>query len=130
MWTRAGARSTFSIMGWALINALVVISPLILIWGWVKYLQDPHRSDWRSSASLLGLCAPLASFAIWLLMLIAAHAMGGNTSTPAIRILTHIGVWIPIVGLGVGFVGRPRLLFAIIPTCIAAVLFWFGTTLS
>jgi hypothetical protein len=40
-----------------------------------------------------------------------------------------LGVWTAIAGILIGLAGRPRLILAIVPACIGAVFFWFGTTL-
>ena len=115
---------------WTVINAVIILTaPFVLLWGWMKYFPNPQRSDWRSRASVLGLSAPLLSLAVWLFTVVLAHWNQWNTSTPAVRGLTRVGVWVPILGLVAGLAGRPRLIMAIIPTCIAAVLFWYGTTL-
>jgi len=114
---------------WAIINAVCVVSPLILLWGWVKYLQVPTRSDWRSRASLAGLSAPLLSVGIWAVMLLLARTKEWHTSSPAMQHAIRLGIWIPILGMLIGLAGRPRLILAIVPTCIASVLFWYGTTL-
>ena len=115
-------------MDW--LTALCILSPFILLWGWVKYLQIPNRLDWRSRASLAGLSAPLLSIGVWAVMLLLAHSTKWpNAETSAIRHLTTVGVWIPIVGMMVGFAGHPRLILAILPTSIGTLMFWFGTTL-
>jgi hypothetical protein len=113
-------------MTWAPINIFILISALILVWGWVKYPQIPARSDWRSRASLAGLSAPVVRVAAWA---VAILLVWGHVSSSAVRYLTHVGVWIPIIGSVIGALGRPRLLLAIVPSCLGAVLFWFGTTL-
>ena len=113
-------------MVWLLINSVVVISPFILIWGWVRYWQMPNSSDWRSRASLVGLTAPILSVGAWSAALLLARF---HVASPAIHRLTTVGIWVPALGLVIGLFGRPRLLLAIIPSSIGTVLFWFGTTL-
>ena len=116
-------------MEWSIITALELISPLILFWGWVRYLRLPSRSDWRSRASLIGLSAPLLSGAVWLLMLLIASAKGLHASTSTIQHLITFGAWIPIVGMIIGLTGRPLLIAAIVPSSVGALLFWYATTL-
>lgn len=114
---------------WDVITALCLAAPFILVWGWAKYCELSTRSDWRSRASLVGLCCPLLSVVIWLIDLGLAHRYGWQDSTPADQRLTSLGVHIAEVGMLVGLFGRPKLIIAIVPTCAAAILFWFGTTL-
>jgi hypothetical protein len=119
---------------WTIITALVLISPFVLVWGWVRYLRVPNRSDWRSRASLIGLSAPLLSGVVWaaLLTLAPALAWGYKPGTPhpqLVERLITVGAWIPIVGMLVGLAGRPLLILAIVPSSIGAVLFWYTTTL-
>ena len=115
-------------MDW--LTALCILSPFILLWGWVKYLQIPNRLDWRSRASLVGLSAPLLSIGVWAVVLLLAHSRKWpNIETPTIRHLTTVGVWIPIIGMLVGFAARPGLILAILPAAIGTVMFWYGTTL-
>jgi hypothetical protein len=116
-------------VNWATINALCIFSPLILLWGWLKFLKSPTRLDWRSRASLLGLSAPLLSVTVWAAMFLLARIHAWHTSSSAIQHLIGVGVWIPVLGMLIGFAGRPSLIVAIVPTCIATVLFWYGTTL-
>ena len=114
---------------WIIISILALTSPLILLWGWVRYFRFPTRSDWRSHASLVGLAAPVLSVGVWAVMLILAWEMQWRTSTPALAHLITVGVWIPIVGMMVGLAGRPILILAIVPSSIGTVLFWYSTTL-
>ncbi len=114
---------------WTIISILVLASPLILLWGWVRHFRFPTRSDWRSRASLIGLAAPVLSIAVWVLVLLVAWARGWHTSTPAVHHAITLGVWIPIVGMLLSLAGRPILLVAIVPSSIGTVLFWYSTTL-
>ena len=116
-------------MDWAIITALELTSPLVLLWGWVRYLRVSSRSDWRSYASLIGLSAPLLSAILWVLTLLVASGKGWHTTAPTIEHLVTVGVWIPIVGTIVGLAGRPVLIIAIIAGSIGVVLFWFTTTI-
>jgi len=104
-------------------------TPLVLLFGWLQYFKLPARADWRTRASLVGLSAPLASIAIWIL----AVFIGQFAANSAVRLLISdikiAGVCVPLVGLVVGFAGRPRLILAIVPTCLAAMLFWYVTTM-
>ena len=113
-------------MTWTVITFVVVASPVILIWGWLKYLRIPRRDDWRSRASLFGLCGPVLSLILWTAALLIRKSYPAMS---AIHVLSVLGVWVPILGATVALVGRPRLLLAIVPSCLGAVLFWFGTTL-
>jgi hypothetical protein len=74
----------------------------------------------------VGLSAPLVSVAVWVVMLIVARTMEWRTSD--IHFLITVGVWIPLVGMVVGFAGRPLLIIAIVPVSIGVVLFWWGST--
>jgi hypothetical protein len=114
---------------WTIINALLLASPLVLLWSWVSYLQAASRSDWRSVASLVGLSAPLLSGALWAVTLLLASGKGWHTATPIVEHLITVGVWIPIVGILIGLAGRPLLILAIVPSSIGTVLFWYATTL-
>jgi hypothetical protein len=114
---------------WTVITILGLTSPLILLWGWVRYFRFPTRSDWRSRASLIGLAAPVLSLVVWGIMLLLARGNGWHTSSPAVDHATTLGVWIPIVGMLVGLTGRPILILAIVPSSIGTVLFWYSTTL-
>ena len=116
-------------MNWENIAVLGLISPIILLWGWLKYLKAPIRSDWRSRASLVGLAAPLLSGAVWIFTLVLAWGKGWGTSSPVIAHLITVGVWIPVIGTIFGLVGRPLLILAIVPSSIGTVLFWYATTL-
>ena len=114
----------------AIINiGTFLLAPLILLWGWVKYLQMPTRSDWRSRASLVGLTAPLLSVFVWGVMLALSQAKGWNTSTPVVHASITVGVWIPTLGMLIGFAGRPLLILSVVPASIATVWFWYGSTL-
>jgi hypothetical protein len=128
-WTQRVDGRSISIVDWAIINALCLIAPLILLWGWITYLRIPTRSDWRSRVTLAGLSAPLLSVGLWIATLFLARIEGWHTSHPAIQRLITLGVWIPIIGMLVGLAGRPRLILAIIPASVATVFFWYGTTL-
>jgi hypothetical protein len=111
---------------WVLINSVVLGSPFVLIWGWVKYWHQPTRSDWRSRASFVGLAAPILSVCAWGVALSLARWNGASLAQ---HLLANVGLWTPVLGLLVGLFGRPRLIFAIVPSSVGAVLFWFGTTL-
>jgi hypothetical protein len=117
-------------VGWTIINAVCLVAPFILVWGWVLYARLPTRSGWRSHASFLGLLAPALSVVIGTVSLMSARSTVGRDSvTPAARHLPHIAVWLPIAGIVLGIAGRPRLMLAIVPACIGTVLFWYGVTL-
>jgi hypothetical protein len=114
------------------IQGVEVLTPFIWLWGVVKYQQAPNNSEWRARASLIGLSAPVVSFALWLVGLLLAWRVDwpASASDPTIHRLTTVGgVWIPAIGLLVGLAGRPRLIPFIVPTSIGTVLFWFATTL-
>ena len=114
---------------WIAINGICIVSPFVLTWGWIRYLQLPDRSDWRSRASLVGLSAPLASVAIWAVMLVVAGVKGLDSSTKPIVRMAIVGITTALLGMLIGLAGRPRLILAIVPSCIAAALFWIGTTM-
>ena len=116
-------------MSYEIMMAFAVVSPLALLWGWVKFLKIPARKDWRSRATLVGISAPLLSIALWAFALLLARSMGWDTSNSTIQHLITIGVWIPVIGAAIGLAGRPLLLLAIIPGSFGAVFFWFTTTL-
>ena len=117
-------------MSWAIINAIWLLAPFFLVWGWVRYLRIPNRSNWRSHASLVGLSAPILSVVLGLVDRLRAHPnIGPNSFTPAPP-LSPVVAWIPILGMLIGLVGRPLLILAIIPASVGTVLFWYGTTLS
>jgi hypothetical protein len=112
-----------------LVPVLFFSSPLILIWGWVQYFNLPNANDWRSRASLVGLLAPLLSVAVWIAMLLTSSAKHWTTSSPSVKDLITAGMWIPLVGLVVALTGRPRMILTTVPPCIAAIMFWYGSTL-
>src|SRR5689334_12727602 len=102
------------------------MSPLILAWGWVRYLRFPTRSDWRSRASLIGLSAPLLSGVLWLALLTLAPVLArsyefGRPYPLAIQHVIRVGAWIPIIGMLIGLAGRPILILSIVPSSIGAV---------
>jgi hypothetical protein len=52
-----------------------------------------------------------------------------SASNVPIRHLTMVGgICIPVLGMLIGLAGRPRLILAIVPASIGAVLFWVATT--
>ena len=107
-------------------------TPFVWLWGIVRYRQAPNHSEWRARASLVGLTAPVASFALWLLGLLLAWRIGwpASTSDPMQhRITTGGAIWIPAVCLVAGIVGRPKLIPFVFQTSVGIVLFWFATTL-
>ena len=116
-------------MGWIALNMIAFASPIALLWGWAKYFRLRQASDWHLRASAIGLAAPPLSVGLWVMMLVVARANEWHTSNPVIHRLITVGMWIPLVGMLVGFVGRPRLIFAIVSASIGTVLFWFGTAL-
>ena len=116
-------------MGWIIVNIIVFASPIALLWGWARYFRLRQASDWHLRASAIGLAAPLVSIGLWVVMLVVALANEWHTSNSVVHRLITVGMWIPLVGMLVGFVGRPRLILAIVPASIGTVLFWFGTTL-
>jgi hypothetical protein len=97
--------------------------------GLVRYLKLPNRSDWRSRASLVGLSSPVLSAGLWVVAFAVARAKDWHTTVPAMQHFIVLGILIPIVGMLVGLLGRPRLILSIVPASLGAVLFWFGTTL-
>lgn len=116
---------------WPVLVVLALASPFILLWGWVKYLNLQNRSDWRSRASLVGLSAPIISGVFWVITLLLAWRVGwpASTSNVPIRHLTMIGsICVPALGILIGLAGRPRLILAIVPASIGAVLFWVTTS--
>lgn len=114
---------------WTVAPILGLCAPPLWLWGLIMYLRIPNRSDWRARASLAGLCAPVLSINVWLVDLLA-HSNQWHLSDPAMRHLMGMGgVWIPVVGVLTGLIGRPRLILAIVPASIGAMLFWFTTTL-
>ena len=113
-------------MTWTVINFAIIASAFVLMWGWLKYLRMPSRDDWRSRASLFGLCGPVLSLILWTAALLIRKSYPAMS---AIHVLSVLGVWVPILGATIALVGRPLLLLAIIPSCAGVVLFWFGTTL-
>jgi hypothetical protein len=118
-------------VSWTIINAVCLLAPFILLWGWVKHFQTPDRSGWRFHASFVGLSAPVLSVVLWVVSLLAARGMGWHTSDPVVRRLIGVGgLWIPTLGTVVGLAGQRHSLWAIVPASVAAVLFWFGTTLT
>jgi len=115
---------------WAIINAVWLLAPFILLWGWVKYFQIPNRSGWRLHASFVGLSAPILSVVLWVVALVVARGMGWHTTDPVIHHLIGVGgLWIPLLGMLIGLAGQRRLLWAIVPASVGTVMFWFGTTL-
>jgi hypothetical protein len=116
-------------VNYEIMMAFALVSPLALLWGWVKFLKIPTRTDWRSRASLVGISAPLLSIALWAFALLLARSMGWDTANSTIQHLITIGVWVPVIGTAIGLAGRPLLLLAIVPGSFGAVFFWFTTTL-
>ncbi len=115
-------------MGWAIAIIWIIASPFILAWGWVKFYKMPELSHWRSIASAIGLASPILSGIVWIALGFAARAYH-LSDTPTGYWFVKVGVWIALGGMIVGLAGRPRLIPFIIPACIGAALFWFGTTL-
>jgi hypothetical protein len=110
---------------------LGLASPFTLLWGWMKYLNIQNRSDWRSRASFVGLFTPIISGVFWVITVLLAWRVGrpASASNVPIRHLTMVGgICIPVLGMLIGLAGRPRLILAIVPASIGAVLFWVATT--
>ncbi len=63
------------------------------------------------------------------MILVVARVNEWHTSNPVVHRCITIGIWIPFLGMLVGFVGRPLLILAIFPASIGTILFWYGTTL-
>jgi hypothetical protein len=117
-------------MTWTAITNFGLSTPFVLIWGWVKYLRIPVRSDWRSQASLVGLSSPLISGLIWIVALILARTKELHNSTPTMDHLIRAGILIPTVGMVCGVHRVDLILIPQITIASAgAVLFWFATTL-
>jgi hypothetical protein len=114
---------------WTILNAVVLISPFLWVWGLAKYINIPVRSAWRSRASAIGLLGPLLSIALWAATLLIARTNGLTTSAPLVQHLVALGIWIPTLGMLIGLAGRPLLILAIVPSSVGAVLFWYATTL-
>lgn len=116
-------------VGWTIINAVCLLAPVFLVWGWAQYVRTPNRSTWCLHASAVGLAAPILSVVLGIVDRTLAHpTIGLNSFTPAPRI-SRLVVWIPILGLLVGLMGRPRLILPIVWASLATVLFWYGVTL-
>ena len=114
-------------MDWVIIDLLgLVIAPAAFIWGWVIYAKTPNLPAWRMRASLFGLLTPILSILAWGVALAVANLHGYTTSDPKMQ---KLGTLIPIVGIFVGWFGRPKIAIAISLAGIGAVLFWFATTL-
>jgi len=118
----------YSVVDWIIINGICIMSPFVLTWGWIKYLQLPDCSDRRCRASFVGLSAPLVSVAMWLIMLVFAGIKGLNSPAPSIQRMIKTGISTAILGMLIGVAGRPRLILAIVASCIGAVWFWIGST--
>ena len=126
----ADVRATYHLaVDWAIITIVGLSAPFVLLWGWVKYLDAPTLADWRSRASVVGLSFPVLSGLLWIVALLLALEKNWHTSNPTMQHFITAGVWVPIVGMLVGFAGRPRLILAIVPASIGMLLFWFTTTL-
>lgn len=117
--------TSFSYSGW-ISMILLLSSPFILIWGWVHYIKLPNRAGWRNHASLFGLLSPILSVAVWSLMALALPGTALYVSSAQADHFMMVGMGIPAIGLIIGLVGRPRLILAIVPACIGALLFWIG----
>jgi hypothetical protein len=111
---------------WDWIDGLFLLAPCILLWGWIQYIKLPSHSGWRSRASLVGLCAPLLSLAVWGLIGVFASIHSLNVSSATIERMITVGIWTPILGMLISLAGRPRLILATVPACIAVVFFWVG----
>ena len=61
--------------------------------------------------------------------MVAPRTESANPWSPDIQAFIRAGVWIPVAGILIGLAGRPILILAILPTCLATILFWFGTTI-
>ena len=117
-----------------LFGALVLASPFVLVAGWVLFFKLPDRSGWRNRVSLLGLCAPIVSFAIWIAMVFfVSHLKNAGVVWPeadsTVLRLEKAGMLICLIGTLLGFISRPRLILPIVMTCIACLFFWVGTTI-
>lgn len=116
-------------MGWAIVNAIWLLAPIFLVWGWVQYIRIPNHSSWRLHASVVGLSAPLLSVVLGVADRMLAHPIiGPNSFTPAPHLSAAV-VRIPILGMLIGLAGRPRLIVPIVWASVGTVLFWYGTTL-
>lgn len=77
----------------------------------------------------MGLSAPILSLGLWVLTLGLANGKSWHILDGPVRTLVQLGFWTPAIGMLIGFAGRPRFLFTIIPVSIAMMLFWIGSTM-
>jgi len=89
-------------VNWVIGNALCLIAPLILLWGWVTYLRIPAGLDWRSRASLTGLSAPLLSVGLWVVMLSLIRLNHWDSPNPATQRILAWGVSIRLLDCSSG----------------------------
>lgn len=128
-WTQASQAPTICTV-WILVGIFCLSCPSIWLWGLIAYLRAGHASDWRSRASLVGLFAPIVSILYAQVLLVVVWKTGQNIASPPLeRWFFGGGLWIPLTGMFVGSVGRPKLILAIVPVALGTMLFWFFTTL-
>jgi hypothetical protein len=78
----------------------------------------------------VGLFAPIVSVLYAQILLIVVWKTGKSISSPPLESWFFGGALvIPLVGMIVGGFGRPKLILAVVPAALGAMLFWFLTTI-
>lgn len=114
---------------WFIAVATVLVVPVLILWGWVRYFRHPTPRTTALTLSLLGLAFSTASALLALSThLYARFIHGFPFYDPALLKIYLSGCLLSSAGIlfAVGGAGRRSPLRSIAPICAAGtLLFWF-----
>jgi hypothetical protein len=108
-------------------------APVLLVWGWVRWVRSPRQQTSWSILSLLSFAFATASVFCAVSLFVYSRSLGGGLehfNDPLFMKMFNCGKLLSQIGivLGIGGMWRPSLLRWHAPACaLATLMFWILT---